>query len=377
MNQKNNPQEKPISKGLQFSHISHAYGDQNVLDDMSFDAEPGDITCLLGPSGCGKTTLLHIASGLVRPRKGQIYLGGHPLTGAPEHRPVGLVFQEGALFPHMNVADNIAFGMDKKGMDKKGRGKKDDPSSIRDLLDLIDMQGYEARYPDQLSGGQRQRVALMRALATHPRVLLLDEPFASVDMLQRRSLRAQIRQILKARDTISLMVTHDPEEALIMGDKIVIMDQGKMIQTGTPHDLYHHPATLNIAKMFGRGTYLEALYKDGELVSKIGTFPLTKPHMKNGPCHLFIRPEAVEIKDVTAPTGKGTRLKSDKGELKLVKTYRLSVTHIRPMGALSDVTFLSETKESFTFAIASHAQIKLGQKVELHIDLSHIHIFPS
>lgn len=256
---------------LEFRNVSHAYGRLKVLDGINLAAQPGEVTCLLGPSGCGKTTLLKLAVGLMPVQAGQIALDGAVLADAnqslpPEGRPVGLVFQEGALFPHLSVADNIAFGLNVSSTEKQQRVAK--------LLPLIGLTGFEDRYPHTLSGGQQQRVALARALAPEPKVLLLDEPFANIDSQLRRDLREETRRMLKASGAAAILVTHDPDEALEMGDRIAVMHEGRVVQFDTPQALYDNPASEDVAMLFGRGQcVLATASKGGAVDTEFGRWP--------------------------------------------------------------------------------------------------------
>lgn len=262
--------------GLAFQNVSHAYGEDHILDRIDLDAAAGEVTCLLGPSGCGKTTLLRLAAGLMPLQAGQISLADTILATEgssipPEKRPIGLVFQEGALFPHMTVEENIAFGISSDS-NKKQR--------VHSLLKTIGLSGYEKRHPHSLSGGQQQRVALARALAPAPDVLLLDEPFANIDSQLRQDLRAETRQTLKASGTAAILVTHDPDEALEMADRIAILDQGKIVQFGTPQDLLNTPATVEIATLFARSHVIDATVEGGQLKTRFGDWPMSC--IKNG-----------------------------------------------------------------------------------------------
>ncbi len=249
--------------GLEFSSVSHAYGRLKVLDGINLLARSGEVTCLLGPSGCGKTTLLKLAAGLMPVQLGEVTLDGAVLAApgqslAPEQRPVGLVFQEGALFPHMTVSDNIAFGLKGSAAENAQR--------VGTLLSKIGLAGFEGRFPHTLSGGQQQRVALARALAPQPAVLLLDEPFANIDSQLRRDLREETRRVLKASGAVAILVTHDPDEALEMGDRIAVMDAGRVVQFDTPQVLYDQPVSEGVALLFGRGQPVRAAASAGGAV---------------------------------------------------------------------------------------------------------------
>ncbi|MCG8440779.1 MAG: ABC transporter ATP-binding protein [Caulobacterales bacterium] len=279
---------------LQFRHLHHAYGGEPVLQDVSLTAGAGEITCLLGPSGCGKTTLLRVAAGIAPVQKGEIWLDGALLAApgqnpAPERRPVGLVFQEGALFPHLTVQQNVAFGLN-GATDERAR-------RVSALLDQVGLAGFESRHPHTLSGGQQQRVALARALAPAPRALLLDEPFASLDMQLRRRLREETRRILKASGGVTILVTHDPDEALEMADRIAVLEEGRIVQAGEPDALYDQPATPGVASLIGEARPVYALIDATSVETPFGRWPSSC--LANGAgigeARLMVRPHAVEI----------------------------------------------------------------------------------
>jgi iron(III) transport system ATP-binding protein len=312
---------------LEFKNISHHYGDapasKPALTNVELLVPTGEVTCLLGSSGCGKTTLLNLAAGLLDVQHGSIVLDGEMLAAPllnppPEKRPIGLVFQDGALFPHMSIADNILFGVPKADRSTQ---------LAEQWLDMIGLAGLGARFPSSLSGGQAQRVALARAMAPEPAVLLLDEPFASIDVVLRRDLRRECRRLLKERGATALMVTHDPDEAMDVADTIAVMDEGRIVQSGTPHALFSDPATLGIGAMFGECETLPAQIADGAIQTAFGTWPLNALAAlpaSDGPVELLIREGAVDVtpdpgglivKDVRT-TGRGARflLANDAGE---------------------------------------------------------------
>ena len=252
---------------LEFSHIAYRYGaksETRALEDVSFVAPAGEITCLLGASGCGKSTLLNLTAGLLRVQGGEITLNGETMANAaaspaPEARPVGLVFQDGALFPHMTLAQNVAFGL-----------PKERHSEIEPWLERVGLEGLGGRYPHELSGGQQQRAALARAMAPEPQVLLMDEPFASVDIVLRRRLRRECRMILRELGTTTILVTHDPDEALDIADRIAVMEGGGIVQIGTPQELYNAPATPSVGEIFGGAQIVRAEVKSGLYESVFG-----------------------------------------------------------------------------------------------------------
>lgn len=274
---------------LVLSNISHAYGDVSALAGASLTAGEGEIVCLFGPSGCGKTTLLRIAAGLEPLQKGRVEAGGE-LVAEPgremraEKRPIGFVFQDYVLFPHMTVGRNIAFGV-------SGAAK----TIVEDELAAVGLEGFAKRYPHELSGGQQQRVALARAMARRPRALLLDEPFASIDTVLRRRLRADLRRILIGRSAAVVLVTHDPEEALALADRIALMRDGRIIETAAPEDLFHNPQTPEGAGIFPdsqsvRGDICNSVIKTG-----YGEFPAH--NLADGPGVIVFRAGALKAVD--------------------------------------------------------------------------------
>lgn len=276
--------------------LTHSYGDQKTLEGVNLKVAKGEIVSLLGPSGCGKTTLLRLIAGLERLESGTIRLEDELLASAehhppPEKRPVGLVFQEHALFPSMSVADNIEFGIGKleRGERASRRGR---------LLDMVGLAGIEERKPGTLSGGQQQRVALARALAPAPAVMLLDEPYASVDVMLRRDLREAARHLLKQAGSASILVTHDPDEALEMSDRIAVMGHGRILQAGTPEQIIENPLAPEVAQLFGEAQTIEGVMKDGCLHTAHGCIEIpggTAPSMKDKPFTLVVRPSGVRF----------------------------------------------------------------------------------
>ncbi|MEM8982154.1 MAG: ABC transporter ATP-binding protein [Pseudomonadota bacterium] len=273
---------------LTFDRVSHRYDTTPTLADISFTAAAGEITCLVGPSGCGKTTLLRLAAGLLRLQAGQIELDGRLLANAdrhvpPEQRAIGLVFQEGALFPHLSVRRNVEFGL--SGTDTADRAER--------WLREVGLSGFAGRYPDSLSGGQRQRVALARAMAPEPAALLFDEPFANIDIELRKTLRTEARRLVKERGTVGVVVTHDPDEVLAMSDRVVVMDTGRIVQQGTPRDLYEQPASLGVAMLFGQAQRLSATLSGDSVTSVFGTWPrrcLQTDDVPDGEVDVVVRP---------------------------------------------------------------------------------------
>jgi ABC-type Fe3+/spermidine/putrescine transport system ATPase subunit len=232
---------------LEVVSVTKSFDRTPVLRDVSFCVEEGQIVCLLGPSGCGKTTLLRIVAGLETADSGQVTFGGRSLDEVPVHRRgFGLMFQDFALFPHKDVAANVAFGL---RMQATGRQEVD--TRVAEILDLVGLEGYERRRVYDLSGGEQQRVALARSLAPGPRLLMLDEPLGSLDRALREELMNELRTILKRVDVTSIYVTHDQREAFAVADRVIIMHQGRIVQQGTPQAVYWHPASPWVARFLG------------------------------------------------------------------------------------------------------------------------------
>ena len=238
---------------LSLRHIVKSFGEGNVLDDISLNVQRGEFVTLLGASGCGKTTTLRVISGLETPDEGQVVLDGRDVTLLPpESRPVNTVFQSYALFPHMSVEKNVAYGLRVRGMDKKLIAER-----VDEMLELVQMQEYRRRMPAQLSGGQRQRIAIARALAPEPELLLLDEPLGALDLQLRRQMQLELKRLQKKLGVTFIYITHDQEEAVSMSDRIAIMRGGKFEQVGTPEEIYDAPQTRYVAQFIGRSTILE------------------------------------------------------------------------------------------------------------------------
>lgn len=236
---------------LELKDVSKKYGGFTAVDGVSLEIEQGKVLSLLGPSGCGKTTTLRIIAGFTSPDGGSVQIAGENVGQLrPYERNVGLLFQDYALFPHMTVAQNVAYGMRYRGTPAGAI-----PSRVKQMLSLVQLAGMETRYPSQLSGGQQQRVALARALATDPQIVLLDEPLSALDAKLRLELRIELKEILRSVGATTIVVTHDQEEALSLGDEVVVMHAGKIVQRGTPTQIYKTPASKFVAEFVGRSNW--------------------------------------------------------------------------------------------------------------------------
>ena len=242
---------------IEVSHVSKYFGEKTALDDVTLNVKKGEFVTILGPSGCGKTTLLRLIAGFQTASEGEIRISGKEITQTPPHkRPVNTVFQKYALFPHLNVYDNIAFGLKLKKTPKQTIGKK-----VKAALKMVGMTDYEYRDVDSLSGGQQQRVAIARAIVNEPEVLLLDEPLAALDLKMRKDMQMELKEMHKSLGITFVYVTHDQEEALTLSDTIVVMSEGKIQQIGTPIDIYNEPINSFVANFIGESNIVEGVMR--------------------------------------------------------------------------------------------------------------------
>ncbi|MFL5571172.1 MAG: ABC transporter ATP-binding protein [Gemmatimonadaceae bacterium] len=283
---------------LALGGVTRRFGDFTAVDNLSFEVRPGELLALVGASGSGKTTTLRIAAGYESPDAGTVTLGGNDITRvAPERRGFGMVFQHYALFPHMPVEENVAFGLEARGVNKVDRLVK-----ARAALASVGLEGAGARPIQSLSGGEQQRVALARAVVIEPRALLLDEPLSNLDPTLRQAMRDDLRAMLRRVGVPALFVTHDQEDAFAIADRIALLKRGKLLQAGTPEDLYHAPASREVAAFIGRGSIVPAIDKGKAAAVTIGgvtrelavTRPAAAPP-KIDPAYVVIRPDALEL----------------------------------------------------------------------------------
>ena len=277
---------------LEFLNISHAYDKQKILNDFSMKLEPGEVVSLLGPSGCGKTTLLKLASGIEKLQNGEIKLNNEIVSSSNFHlnsekRDVGYVFQDCALFPHLTILQNIFFGMKSNEIEKQ-------KNKIQSLMKEINISSLAKKYPHQLSGGQQQQVALVRAMASDPQIIFLDEPYSNLDSRLKEKIRDQMLHILREYNITALLVTHDPEEAMFMSDKIGVLNNGSIEQFGSPIDLYLRPKSAFIAEFFGEINIFEGTVENGSVNTVLGTFICSK-QLNKKKVKIVIRNEAIKL----------------------------------------------------------------------------------
>ncbi len=288
--------EQVTARGVVVSGVDKSFADTSVLRGIDLAVEPGESLALLGPSGCGKTTLLRLIAGLERPDSGSVIIGGHEMAGAgtwvpPEKRNVGMVFQDWALFPHLTVGRNVGYGLP--------RADRDGPR-VLEALDMVGLVELVDRMPETLSGGQQQRVALARAIAPRPTVLLLDEPFSNLDSALRAGVRSEVHRLLVDLGITSIFVTHDQEEAFVLGDEVAVMQDGRIEQIGTPQEIYRAPSSSWIASFVGDVNLLAGIGTGDTADTIAGPIPLAEP--SSGAVQVLVRPEDFAL----VPDGLGT-----------------------------------------------------------------------
>ncbi|WP_235278083.1 putative 2-aminoethylphosphonate ABC transporter ATP-binding protein [Synechococcus sp. Nb3U1] len=346
---------------MQLQQIRKTFGRFTALSAIDLEVQRGEFICLLGPSGCGKTTLLRIIAGLEEPDSGRIWQAGQEITALPpSKRDFGIVFQSYALFPNLTAAQNIAYGLVNAGIPKAKREER-----VEELLALVGLSGSGPKYPAQLSGGQQQRIALARALALSPGLLLLDEPLSALDAQVRANLRGEIAQLQKRLGVTTVMVTHDQLEALTMADRIVVMDQGSIVQVGTPLEIYQNPLTPFVARFIGVMNFLPGVLEaSGQ--ARCRNYGLQVCNSRavpvGSPVTLAIRPEDIRID----PSLSGNTLEAEvlRSEF-LGAVYRL---WLRVGEGLELILDLSVQE-------ARQAQIQMDRPLSIQLPLEHIHLF--
>ena len=297
------------TKVVEVRGVTKRFGDTTAVDAVNFEVRKGQIISLLGPSGCGKTTTLRVIAGFDTPDAGEILIAGQDMRGMRAYeRNVGLLFQDYALFPHMTVDQNVAYGMRHRGVDRR-----EIPDRTAAMLELVKLTGLERRRPAQLSGGQQQRVALARALATGPEVMLLDEPLSALDAKLRQELRVELKEILNAAGSTTIVVTHDQEEAMSLAEHVIVMDRGRIMQQGKPTEIYARPANKFVAEFIGRSNWFTG--RLGTEVSpgvrsfeSVDGLELVVPNPADGTADRYevcVRPERIEVLPASASPTDG------------------------------------------------------------------------
>jgi ABC-type Fe3+/spermidine/putrescine transport system ATPase subunit len=287
---------------LSLRNLTRRFGAHTAVDDVSLDVAPGELVALVGASGSGKTTTLRIAAGYEHPDSGSVLIGDREITRLPpQKRAFGMVFQHYALFPHMSVEQNVAFGLEARGVSRRERLEK-----ARAALAGVGLGGAGGRPVQSLSGGEQQRVAVARALVIEPRALLLDEPLSNLDPILRQSMRDDLSALLRKAEVPALLVTHDQEDAFAIADRIAVLHKGRILQTGTPAELYNNPASLEVARFIGRGALVPCTVSEGRVVVTIAGRSLSfaaaaavSARPLGGRLHAILRPEVLEL----APEG--------------------------------------------------------------------------
>lgn len=342
---------------LEVQQINVSYGSAHIVHDLSFNLEHGQISCLLGPSGCGKTTVLRTIAGFERPTSGQVKINQQVVSSAkhflpPEKRQIGMVFQDFALFPNMSVADNIRFGL-------KSWSSTDQQARIGELLAMVGMSTLARAYPHQLSGGQQQRVALARAMAPKPSILLLDEPFASMDVELREQLAREVRLILKQENMTAILVTHDQHEAFAMADEICVMSEGVIQQIDTAYNLYHKPKNRFVADFIGEGVFLPGMVVGVNTVNtELGNIHGFVPEGCKPGCHVdvLIRPDDIVHNDQATEQG-----------IVIERAFRGS-DFLYTIRMPSGIEVLS--------LVPSHHNHSVNEKIGIQLEFDHLVVFP-
>jgi iron(III) transport system ATP-binding protein len=346
-----------VVAGLLVEGLSHSFGTRKVVDDVRLAIPPGEVHCLVGPSGCGKTTTLRLVAGLEEIQAGSVSLSGRALAEPgrslpPERRRVGLMFQDFALFPHLSVAQNVGFGL-------ASLRSREREARVARLLERVDMTRHARSYPHTLSGGEQQRVALARALAPGPELMLLDEAFSALDTELRAAVREETLAVLREAGTPALLVTHDAEEAIRVGDRIYAMQRGRIVQAGAPAELYGRPANSFVAGFFGPVNRFPGRVQGGLVRTPVGW--ASAPELGDGAdVETIVRPEGIRVR--RAPFGGGLRARVEvRRDLGPIQVLRLAL----PDGNRVRVRQIGE------------AGVEAGDEVEIELDPRHLFVYPA
>ena len=343
---------------IRLSGVAKSFDNDVILKSLNLSVNDGEFVTLLGPSGCGKTTTLRIIGGFEKPDAGDVFFASQRINDVPPNkRNINTVFQKYALFPHLNVAENIAFGLNIRKVDKKEVARR-----VEEMLELVNLKGFGRRSVASLSGGQQQRVAIARAVIQQPKVLLLDEPLGALDLKLRKEMQVELKNLHETLNMTFIYVTHDQEEALTMSDTVVVMNQGEILQQGTPIDIYNEPANAFVADFIGESNIIPGIMKQDKVIEFLGTVYdcVDTGFEKNEPVDLVIRPEDIVLLEKSS----GSIQQADRLLKGRVQTCLFKGVHYE---------MLVET-EGFTFMVHSTVACPVGAYKYLDVDPDNIHI---
>jgi putative spermidine/putrescine transport system ATP-binding protein len=339
----------PSQPAIRFEQVSRHFGDVKAVEQVDFDITDGEFFSLLGPSGSGKTTCLRMIAGFDRPTQGRIFLFGQDVSNLPPYeRDVNTVFQDYALFPHMTVEENVGYGLMVKGVSKSRRA-----AQVEAMLDLVQLPRFGARKPSQLSGGQRQRVALARALINHPKVLLLDEPLGALDLKLRQQMQVELKAIQKRVGITFIFVTHDQEEALTMSDRIAVFHEGRLLQTGTPAEIYERPTSSFVAGFVGTSNLVS-----GDVARRVTGSDQT----------FSIRPEKIHLGSTAEPPAPG--MQSVDGAIRDVVYLGLFTRYVVDVDGGGELVVVEQNLKTTSMDVLSAK----GQRVRLAWSQEHVSV---
>ncbi len=346
-----------MSDILQIKNLSKHFGDFVALDNINLTVKEGEFVSVLGPSGCGKTTLLRVIAGFIEETKGDVLIKDKSLKGiSPENRPVNIVFQSLALFPMMNVYENVAFGLKRKKLDKDEIDKR-----VLGMLSRVGLEGFEKKKINELSGGQKQRVAIARSLAMKPSILLLDEPLSALDRKLRERMKIELKELQKEIGTTFIYITHDQSEALVMSNRVAVMNKGRLEQVDTPVNLYKHPGTSFVAGFVGENNRFEVKERSGNQITTKSGWVLEKPDLEFEPKVMFIRPEAFIVEPAK--------------ELNDLYRFEGFITNILFDGANTKMSISVANEREILVSLPQNAKfqgLKEGDKVKLGVGYNNI-----